>query len=158
MQARVLATELSGQVGREVHLEGWVHRIRDLGGVRFLVLRDRTGQAQVVVPPEIDLGEIGCEWVVAVGGTCGREPRAPAGVEITTGGQRIHDYEQLVDNIRTWGLDPRDFEGYLAAFKHGMCPHGGMGMGIERLLKQLLGLANIRQACAFPRDRRRLVP
>ena len=80
------------------------------------------------------------------------------GVEITTGGQRIHDYGQLVDSIRRQGLDPADYEGYLAAFKHGICPHGGMGMGVERLVMQMLGLSNIKQACAFPRDRYRLTP
>ena len=80
------------------------------------------------------------------------------GVEITTGGQRIHDYGQLVESVRSRGLEPDDFEGYLEAFKHGICPHGGMGMGIERLLMQVLGLSNVRQASAFPRDRYRLVP
>jgi nondiscriminating aspartyl-tRNA synthetase len=80
------------------------------------------------------------------------------GVEITTGGQRIHEYGQLVESIRSRGLDPAGYEGYLEAFKHGMCPHGGMGMGIERLLMQMLGLANIKEACLFPRDRNRLTP
>ena len=80
------------------------------------------------------------------------------GVEITTGSQRIHDYQQLVESIRLRRLDPGDYEGYLAVFKHGMPPHGGMGMGIERLLKQMLGLANIKEASLFPRDRSRLTP
>jgi len=80
------------------------------------------------------------------------------GVEITTGGQRIHDHDQLMASMRSRGLDPGQFESYLEAFRHGMPPHGGMGMGIERLLKQMLGLDNIREACAFPRDRHRLSP
>ncbi len=80
------------------------------------------------------------------------------GVEITTGGQRIHDADQLAGNFRAAGLDPADFEGYFAAFRHGMCPHGGTGMGIERLIKQMLDLESIKQACAFPRDRYRLTP
>ncbi len=80
------------------------------------------------------------------------------GVEITTGSQRIHDYSQLVEGIRSRGLDPANYEGYLEAFKHGMPPHGGMGMGIERLVKQMLDLANIKEATLFPRDRRRLTP
>lgn len=432
MSGRVLSSELPEYVGREVHLAGWVHRIRDLGGVRFLILRDRAGLAQVVLPPELDLGGVGCECVVAVLGECRSESRAPAGVEvlasridvispaepppfeifnpkavtknrletlldhramslrisdvldvfrvqdvvlhafrshlraegfteitspklvlagaeggaaifevsyfdgkaylgqspqfykeimvasglervfevghayraeksetsrhlteyvsldfemgfieseqdvmrmhtgllaavfhavsqdcgeilkrrgvtlpdvteipqisfpeatrilaahfgktdgrrgdldtegeqlisryaeqdlgselifvtgyhadkrpmytmpntseppltrsfdllfrgveITTGGQRIHDYDQLAESIRSRGLDPCDFEGYLAAFKHGMCPHGGMGMGIERLIMQMMRLANVREASAFPRDRYRLTP
>ncbi|MDY7010633.1 MAG: aspartate--tRNA(Asn) ligase [Planctomycetota bacterium] len=80
------------------------------------------------------------------------------GVEITTGGQRIHDYRQLVDSFRSRGLNPSAYEGYLECFKHGMCPHGGMGMGIERLIMQMLSLSNIKKACLFPRDRNRLLP
>jgi len=80
------------------------------------------------------------------------------GTEITTGGQRIHGYAQLVDSIRANGLDPADYAGYLEAFRHGMPPHGGMGMGLERLVKQMLGLQNVKEACTFPRDRYRLVP
>ena len=80
------------------------------------------------------------------------------GVELTTGGQRIHNYDQLVASMRQCGLSPDDYEGYLATFKHGMCPHGGMGMGVERLVKQMLGLANVKEAAAFPRDRHRLAP
>ena len=80
------------------------------------------------------------------------------GIEITTGGQRIHRYEQLVESIRAHGLNPADYEGYLETFKHGMCPHGGMGMGVERLVMQMLGLPSIKEASLFPRDRYRLTP
>jgi len=80
------------------------------------------------------------------------------GVEITTGGQRIHEPGQLAESIRSRGLDPEDFSGYLAAFRHGACPHGGMGMGMERLVTQMLGLGNVRHASLFPRDRSRLTP
>ena len=80
------------------------------------------------------------------------------GVEITTGGQRIHNYRQLVASFVENGIDPSDCQGYLDAFKYGMPPHGGMGMGLERLVMQMLGLSNIRQACLFPRDRYRLTP
>jgi nondiscriminating aspartyl-tRNA synthetase len=80
------------------------------------------------------------------------------GVEITTGGQRIHDHDQLVASMCSRDLDPAQCGGYLEAFRYGMPPHGGMGMGIERLLKQMLRLDNIREACAFPRDRHRLSP
>ena len=82
MQPRVLSAELPGATGRQVLLQGWVHRIRDFGGVRFLVLRDRAGLAQVVVPSSVDLGGVGCECVVSVAGRCRTEPRAPAGVEV----------------------------------------------------------------------------
>ena len=74
------------------------------------------------------------------------------------GTQRIHDYEQLIDALRRAGLDPAGYADYLAAFKHGMPPHGGMGMGLERLTKQVLRLANVKEACLFPRDRYRLTP
>jgi len=80
------------------------------------------------------------------------------GLEITTGGQRIHDYHLLVESIRSRGLDPKDFEFYLEIFKYGMPPHGGLAIGAERLTAQLLGLPNVRQASFFPRDRHRLVP
>lgn len=80
------------------------------------------------------------------------------GLEITTGGQRIHDYHMLVESIRSRGLDPQDFEFYLEIFKYGMPPHGGLAIGAERLTAQLLNLPNVRQASFFPRDRTRLVP
>jgi len=80
------------------------------------------------------------------------------GCEIVTGGQRIHRYEQLLNNARKWNIHPEDIEGYLQAFRYGMPPHGGFGMGLERLLMQLTGLANLREATLFPRDLDRLTP
>lgn len=80
------------------------------------------------------------------------------GCEIVTGGQRIHRYEQLLENARKWGINPEDIAGYLQAFKYGMPPHGGFGMGLERLLMQLVGLKNLREATLFPRDLTRVAP
>lgn len=80
------------------------------------------------------------------------------GVELISGAQRIHDPEQLVEGIKRWGLDPKDFTGYLDAFRYGMPPHGGCGIGIERILMQMLGLPNIREAILFPRDMTRVTP
>jgi nondiscriminating aspartyl-tRNA synthetase len=80
------------------------------------------------------------------------------GVEITTGGQRIHEYERLVESMRGRGLDPANFEFYLEVFKYGMPPHGGFAIGAERLTMQLLNLSNVREASFFPRDRTRLTP
>jgi len=80
------------------------------------------------------------------------------GLEITTGGQRIHSYEQLKESVVKFGYKEEDFEGYLDCFKFGMPPHGGFGMGLERLTKQLCLLDNIRLASLFPRDRTRIVP
>lgn len=80
------------------------------------------------------------------------------GVELISGGQRIHDPVLLEEGIKRWGLDPKDFTAYLEAFKYGMPPHGGCGLGIERILMMMLGLPNIREAILFPRDVTRLTP
>ena len=80
------------------------------------------------------------------------------GLEVTTGGQRIHDYAQQVAKMEARGMDPAEFESYLMIHKHGMPPHGGLGIGLERLTMQLCGLDNVRKACLFPRDRTRLEP
>ncbi|KND49645.1 MAG: aspartate--tRNA ligase [Parcubacteria bacterium C7867-008] len=78
------------------------------------------------------------------------------GVEITTGGQRRHEYQNLVDGIKMKGLDPEKFSYYLQAFKYGIPPHGGWGMGLERLTAKFLGLANVKEATLFPRDINRI--
>ncbi len=80
------------------------------------------------------------------------------GLEITTGSQRIHDHDLLVAKMRERGLDPEQYKGYLSIFKHGMPPHGGLAIGLERLTMQILGLSNVKEATLFPRDRRRLEP
>ena len=80
------------------------------------------------------------------------------GLEITTGGQRIHNYEQLKSSIAARGLNVESFCDYLEVFQFGMPPHGGMAIGLERLTGQLLGLKNIRQSTLFPRDRNRIRP
>lgn len=80
------------------------------------------------------------------------------GEEITTGGQRIHHYHQLVENMKKHGLQAEDFDFYLQTFKQGMPPHGGLAIGAERMTKQLLNLSNIREASLFPRDRTRISP
>ena len=80
------------------------------------------------------------------------------GMEVTTGGQRIHDYAAQVAKMEARGMDPADFESYLMIHRHGMPPHGGLGIGLERLTMQLCGLDNIRYASLFPRDRSRLEP
>jgi nondiscriminating aspartyl-tRNA synthetase len=80
------------------------------------------------------------------------------GLEVTTGSQRIHQYQMLVDSIRRIGGTPESFEFYLEIFKYAMPPHGGLAIGAERLTQQLLGLANVREASFFPRDRYRLTP
>ncbi len=80
------------------------------------------------------------------------------GMEITTGGQRIHLYDLLVERFKAKGFNPDLFSFYLDPFKYGAPPHGGLGLGIERLTMQLLGIDNIREAVLLPRDRDRLTP
>ncbi|WP_286879037.1 aspartate--tRNA(Asn) ligase [Methanoculleus sp. UBA413] len=79
-------------------------------------------------------------------------------MELSSGAQRIHDHDLLVERIRAKGLAPEAFEFYLKAFRYGMPPHAGWGLGIERLVMTMLGLGNIREAVLFPRDRHRLTP
>jgi aspartyl-tRNA synthetase len=80
------------------------------------------------------------------------------GVEVSSGSQRIHDVALLIERLKACGLDPKDFDAYLKAFRYGMPPHGGFGFGIERFLMELLDLNNIRECILFPRDRSRLTP
>ncbi len=80
------------------------------------------------------------------------------GVEIASGGQRIHDYAKLVENIKKRGMDPDTFKDYLDIFKYGAPPHGGWGLGSERIIQKLLGLGSIKEAVLFPRDVKRLTP
>ena len=80
------------------------------------------------------------------------------GLEITTGGQRIHDLSMLEEKILEKGMTEEGLEQYLDAFRFGMPPHGGLGIGLERLTMQLLGEDNVREACLFPRDMSRLEP
>ncbi|MBI2600749.1 aspartate--tRNA(Asn) ligase [Candidatus Daviesbacteria bacterium] len=78
------------------------------------------------------------------------------GTEILSGSQRINDFEMLAQSIQKRGMDPKDFEMYLQAFKYGMPPEGGFSYGMERLTKLLLGLENIREASLYPRDMERV--
>jgi len=80
------------------------------------------------------------------------------GIEIATGGQRIHSYEQLVESIKKHKMNPEDFKDYLDIFKYAMPPHGGWGLGSERIVQKILGLKNIKEAVLFPRDVKRLAP
>lgn len=79
-----------------------------------------------------------------------------AGTEITSGGQRRHTYDSMIEGIRMKGMDPANFTDYLSIFKYGMPPHGGFGMGLERLTMTLLKLKNIREASLFPSDPKRI--
>ncbi len=79
-------------------------------------------------------------------------------MELSSGAQRVHSYELLKQRIADQGLNPDGFEFYLKAFRYGMPPHSGWGVGAERLLMTMLGIENIREVVLFPRDRKRLSP
>jgi nondiscriminating aspartyl-tRNA synthetase len=80
------------------------------------------------------------------------------GLEITTGGRRQHDYQVFLETLPKFGLKPEDFAGYLSLLKYGCPPHGGFAVGCERLTQKILGLANVKEASLFPRDRKRVEP
>jgi nondiscriminating aspartyl-tRNA synthetase len=80
------------------------------------------------------------------------------GLELITGGQRLHRYEDYVAALATRGETPDAYETYLEAFRHGMPPHGGFAMGLERWVARLTGEPNVRTTTLFPRDRHRASP
>ncbi|MDA2355262.1 aspartate--tRNA(Asn) ligase [Bacillus cereus] len=80
------------------------------------------------------------------------------GLEITSGAQRIHNHEMLLASFKEKGLHPEKFQSYLNTFRYGCPPHGGFGIGLERVVYKLLELTNVREASAFPRDCTRLIP
>lgn len=80
------------------------------------------------------------------------------GLEITTGGRRINEYGMLLDALAKFGLSADGMGDYLTIFKYGCPPHGGFAIGLERLTQKILGLANVKEASLFPRDRRRIRP
>lgn len=80
------------------------------------------------------------------------------GLEITTGGQRLHTRLSLEKALKAKGMNPQAFEGHLRMFDLGMPPHGGLAIGLERLTGQILGLTNVREATMYPRDRNRVEP
>lgn len=80
------------------------------------------------------------------------------GLEITTGGQRIHGYQEQLEKLKRRGMNPEDFNSYLLMHRHGMPPHGGLGLGLERFTARLLARENVRETSLFPRDIHRLTP
>jgi len=80
------------------------------------------------------------------------------GMELVTGGQRLHQHGDYLAALAARGDDPARYEGYLQAFRHGMPPHGGFAIGLERWTARLTGAANIREVTMFPRDLHRLSP
>jgi nondiscriminating aspartyl-tRNA synthetase len=142
--------------------------------------RNVVGEPDLAPPDERLIGEWarskhGCDFVFVVGYPMEKrpfythpDPARPAyslsfdlifrGLEVITGGRRLHRYEEYMTALEARGLDPEPFEGYLQAFRHGMPPHGGFAIGLERWVAQLVGAANVRETTLFPRDRSRLAP
>jgi nondiscriminating aspartyl-tRNA synthetase len=80
------------------------------------------------------------------------------GIEISSGGQRIHLPELLIERLKAKGLNPKNFKDYIDSFRYGAPPHAGWSIGLERLTQVICGLDNIKEATMFPRDRDRLTP
>jgi nondiscriminating aspartyl-tRNA synthetase len=80
------------------------------------------------------------------------------GIELVTGGQRLHRYADYLAALADRGESPEPYESYLSVFRHGMPPHGGFAIGLERFLMRLTGASNIREVTLFPRDLTRLTP
>lgn len=80
------------------------------------------------------------------------------GLELVTGGQRLHLYGDYVEALQGRGIEPEVFSSYLEAFKYGMPPHGGFAIGLERWVARLAGIANVRETALFPRDQGRVEP
>lgn len=78
------------------------------------------------------------------------------GVEWSSGGQRLHDYKEILEHVHDWGLKEEDIELYLQSFKYGVPPLGGFALGAERMTMHILGLKNVREASLFPRDMERV--
>ena len=79
-------------------------------------------------------------------------------IEMTSGGQRVHDVNLLRERLKEQGLDPKGFNHYLDPFRYGMPPHAGWGLGLDRLTMIFAGAKNIRECVLFPRDRNRMTP
>jgi nondiscriminating aspartyl-tRNA synthetase len=80
------------------------------------------------------------------------------GVELVTGGQRLHRYSDYLAALQARGESPEAYNTYLQAFRHGMPPHGGFAIGLERFVSRLTGAENVREVTLFPRDLHRLTP
>jgi nondiscriminating aspartyl-tRNA synthetase len=150
--------------------------------IHFREVRARFGGSEPDLSPQEErelgawaLSEFGSPFVFVTGYPMSKrpfythaEPGAPEwsnsfdllfhGLELVTGGQRLHRYENYVQALEAAGLPMAPFEGYLEAFRFGMPPHGGFAIGLERLLMQLVGASNIRETTLFPRDMNRLTP
>jgi len=80
------------------------------------------------------------------------------GQEIVSGAQRIHEPDLLEERAKAWDIDLKDIEAYVNSFRNGAAPHGGGGIGLERVVMLFLGLPNIRKSSMFPRDPKRIAP
>lgn len=143
------------------------------------IIKDRTGKSAFEINPE---GErVLCDWALEKHGVEavfvfgfprkkrpfytypeGQKTRSFdllfRGLEITTGGQRIHDYNELIETLPRFGLTEEGLGDYCKIFQYGCPPHGGFAIGLERITQKILGLQNVKEASLFPRDRKRVKP
>jgi nondiscriminating aspartyl-tRNA synthetase len=120
--------------------------------------REKTGAAAVFV---LGFPLSSRPFYTSPRGTCGAANSFDLlfeGIEITTGGQRLHRREDLEEALRSRRIEPTNFESHLKMFDLGMPPHGGFAIGLERLTARILDLPNVRQAVLYPRDRYRVMP
>jgi nondiscriminating aspartyl-tRNA synthetase len=165
------------EAAAEVELLGLtVPTVREVPAISFARFKARTGDTEPDLSPaeEQALGQES-ELLFVTGYPSSKrpfyvldDPEAPGythsfdllfrGMEIVSGGQRIHDPEMLEAKMRARGMDPAHFSSFTMGHRYGLPPHGGFGLGLERLTALLCGLDNLRDAALFPRDQNRLSP
>lgn len=158
----------------------WLHFTEAMGLIERNTGEDLSGEEDLARAQEAWLGEWGSrehgsDFLFVTGYPMAKrpfythpDPRRPRfsnsfdllfrGLELLTGGQRLHRYPDYLAALGARGIDPAPFGGYLEAFKYGMPPHGGFAIGLERWVARLVGAANIRETALFPRDLTRLAP
>jgi nondiscriminating aspartyl-tRNA synthetase len=161
----------------EVELLGIeVPTVREVPAISFAEFKARTGDTEPDLSPaeEQSLGQE-FELLFVTGYPSSKrpfyvldDPSSPGythsfdllfrGMEIVSGGQRIHDPEMLEAKMRARGMEPEHFSSFTMGHRYGLPPHGGFGLGLERLTALLCGLDNLRDAALFPRDQNRLSP
>jgi nondiscriminating aspartyl-tRNA synthetase len=157
-----------------------IHFVDALEMIERATNQDLSGEQDLAPAHERRLSEwavreTGSEWLFVVGFPTAKrafythpDPARPGfsrgfdllfrGLELISGGQRLHRHSDYVEALRTRGEDPQPYASFLDVFRYGMPPHGGFAIGLERFVARLTGAANIREVTLFPRDIHRLSP
>ncbi|MGH3924438.1 MAG: amino acid--tRNA ligase-related protein [Pseudonocardiaceae bacterium] len=173
----MLTSELAKHTGDTVVMAGWLHRRRQHKAMTFAILRDRSGLTQVLTRDPAVMEQIAdlTEFLFVTGYPMVKrtfythpDPARPEysnsfdllfrGQELVTGGQRLHRYSDYIAALGARSESPDNYASYLAVFAHGMPPHGGFAIGLERWVGRVVGADNIRYVTLFPRDLQRLEP